>query len=359
MNERTPLKIHSDEEAQYEIDDSDAEETVGLSTGSKYLLGISCIAILYLFTVFLPNMFIPAATNLVNISKISEIDAVLSPVGTSSSKRHVSRLILIGDVHAHYTELQHLLKKVKYDRKQDYVVMLGDFITKGPDSIKVLDYLIDNEIDCIMGNHEYNVLQNYAIFHGLQQPQFELVPDAFVPSTIRIKDSFNNDPEFLLAKKLQPKHIQYINKCSVIKRLGDTPIMGKNKPKGVIPGIAVHAGIRWDITLSAQDPEENLEMRSFIGPYYNETTSDPSLPDAVSWSKIYNMKQKEGEAVERVSVYYGHDARRGLSLKEYTKGLDTRCSRGGELTAMVISSDLGKHDEVVYTEETVSVQCQE
>ncbi|RLV92900.1 putative metallophosphoesterase [Spathaspora sp. JA1] len=364
MNERTPLKIQSDEEAQYEIEESDSEDTFRLNTGTKYLLAISCVAILYFFTIFLPNMFVPVATDLVNINKISEIDAVLTPTNgvlprseTNTAKRRVNRLILIGDVHAHYNEFRNLLKKVSYNKKQDHIVMLGDFITKGPDSFKILDFLIDNKIDCIMGNHEYTVLQYYATFHRLQQPQFDLMPEVSPPLTI--KDQFS-DPEFLLAKKLQPKHIKYINQCSVIKKLGSTPIMKNNKPKGTIPGIAVHAGIRWDLSLYDQMPSDNLEMRSFIGaPYYNETTSDPKAPDAVSWSKIYNMKQKEGEAVEKVAVYYGHDARRGLSLKEYTKGLDTRCSRGEKLTAMVIWSELNKNDQVVYMEEPVSVQCQE
>lgn len=37
-----------------------------------------------------------------------------------------------------------------------------------------------------------------------------------------------------------------------------------------------------------------------------------------------------------MTVIYGHDSRRGLSIGDYTKGIDTACWRGGKLTAFVI-----------------------
>jgi hypothetical protein len=49
------------------------------------------------------------------------------------------------------------------------------------------------------------------------------------------------------------------------------------------------------------------------------------------------------------TVLYGHDAKSGLSLKEYTKGLDSGCVKGGKLTALVIS-DGGQ-------QKTVQVRC--
>lgn len=37
-----------------------------------------------------------------------------------------------------------------------------------------------------------------------------------------------------------------------------------------------------------------------------------------------------------MTVLYGHDARRGLSIGEFTKGIDSGCLKGGKLTAFVI-----------------------
>ncbi|EMG47562.1 hypothetical protein SBY92_004734 [Candida maltosa Xu316] len=344
MSESTPLnkrpvKYSEDESQPY--DDYITDDEFTISTNTKIVIGtivaFLTLVTLYIFTIFLPSYFIPEGITLTTIQNISELKSPLLP-----SNPH-SRMILIGDIHGHYIEFRNLLSKVKYNSKKDTLVVLGDFITKGPDSFKMLEFLIDNDVECILGNHEYYVLQNYAMFHRLDQPEFAIPPIHDHP--ISIDDSYNDDPEFLLAKKLQPRHVRYINSCSVIKKLGRVP--------GGMEGIAVHAGVRPDLTLSEQDPIDNLEMRSLIGPFYNESTSDPTIPGAKSWSKVYNWKN--GEAPANYTVYYGHDAGRGLKLKEFTKGLDSRCDRGGKLSAMVISTDKKKKDKLV--EEIVQVHC--
>lgn len=48
---------------------------------------------------------------------------------------------------------------------------------------------------------------------------------------------------------------------------------------------------------------------------------------------------------ETMTVIYGHDAKEGLSIRDYTKGLDSECVRGGRLTALVIE-DGGKQSLV-------------
>lgn len=40
-----------------------------------------------------------------------------------------------------------------------------------------------------------------------------------------------------------------------------------------------------------------------------------------------------------MTVIYGHDAASSLSIRTYTKGLDTACVKGGKLTALVIEDD--------------------
>lgn len=372
MNESTPFVKKSrkysnddDEEQQHEqLISSDEFEygeyhAIQLSPTTKYILyiitGFTSLFILYVFTVLLPEYFIPEATTLSKIQNISELNVSLLPnlgqVQDDDEKRTVSRIILIGDVHGHYIEFRKLLSKLKYNHKDDHILFLGDFITKGPDSFKVLNYAIDNKIDCILGNHEYYVLQYYASYHGLTQPEFmynspeqqqQQSSSSSPTSPFLAQDSFNDDPEFLLAKKLEPHHVQYINNCSIIKKLGNVP-NGK--------GIAVHAGIVPQISLKNQNPLDNLEMRSLISPYFNETTSDPHTPGSKRWSKVYNSKKSTFYPPDNV-VYYGHDASKGLNLKKFSKGLDSGCDTGGQLSAMVISR---KGNELY--EEIIQVNC--
>ncbi|KAI5959929.1 uncharacterized protein KGF55_005161 [Candida pseudojiufengensis] len=308
------------------------------------IIGIFTLTVLLFFTIFLPNYYIPKGIPLKPIIHISELNVSVLP---HQDKSHINRLIMIGDIHGHYNEFRKLLKKASYNPKKDELLVLGDFVTKGPDNFKMLDYLIDNKVSCIMGNHEFYLLQNYATFHMLDQPTF-LNNNI---SSFRIKESFNNDPEFIFAKKLQPKHVEYINNCSIIKELGPVPLTNEKNA----PGIAVHAGVRPDLTLEEQNPVDNLEMRDLVGPYYNETTSDSDTPNSKSWSKIYNSKN--GAYPANNIVLYGHDARRGLKLKKYTKGLDSGCDKGGKLSAFIISSTKNNKGRINLTQEVIQINC--
>lgn len=405
--DRNRYKATDDEEEQIYYE----EEEWTMSQTTKHVLigsGVAVsLAILYLFCFVLPRMFIPELTKLVGITKVQKLGVSLVPVlpetvelwgtetwgekvkeieiedndegeedqesglgaseeekleisgGIDISGKAKERIILIGDIHGQYTELRKLLRKVKYDKRKDHILVLGDFIAKGPDSFKVLDFLIKNDVDCILGNHEYYALQNYAQFHGLESPFF--VSGSQKQKNPDLSSSgFNEDPEYLLAKKLQPHHVQYINQCGVIKQLGAVPLhsLKNNGKKGHAQGLAVHAGLRWDLTvdLEEQDPNDCLEMRSYLEPFYNETTSEPRDPGAVSWSKIWNVKSKNGTIPRNYVVYYGHDAHRGLNLKKWTKGLDNGCVRGDYLAAMVMWQEKTKKG-VLYKEQAVRVKC--
>lgn len=342
MSESAPL-LHQ------EGDEYVSKHTNTLNKRTKVTLytivGLLGLATLWVFTIVLPSYYIPEAVPLKPIKHISQLNTTFV---AGEEQKHIKRIIMIGDIHGHYHEFKQLLKKVRYNKREDELLVLGDFVTKGPDSFRVLDYLIEHKIECIVGNHEYYVLQYYALFHALDQPRF-LLNDGQHVSHIGTDGVFNDDPEYLFAKKLQPHHVEYINQCSVIKELGIAPV-----GKDVAPGVAVHAGIRPDLKLSQQNPIDNLEMRSLIGPHFNETTSDPDAPFAKSWSKVYNSKH--GEAPANYVVYYGHDAGRGLKLKKYTKGLDSGCDKGGKLTAAVISSGENK-GKLKLEEEIVQIDC--
>lgn len=384
-----------EEEYYYEEEWTMTRKTRNLLIAASVAISVGVI---YLFCFVLPLMFIPELRPLVGIVKVEELGVSLTPVSpetvagwnfevnvkdededseedfgeeeedleTSSlevetNRPSKDRLVLVGDIHGKYILFRKLLRKIKYNRKTDHLLVLGDFIAKGPDSFKVLNYLIEQDADCILGNHEYYALQNYAKFHGLDSPFF--VSDNVTIRSPDIRSSgFIDDPEFLLAKKLEPQHVEYINKCPLIKKLGKVPVHPKTTTGGAksAPGIAVHAGLRWDVEdLNEQDPQDCLEMRSYLSPFYNETTDDPHDELAVSWSKVWNNKQKESD--EKLVVYYGHDARRGLNIKKYAKGLDNGCVRGDFLAAMVIWQEKTTTNKgnkrILHKEQAVRVQC--
>lgn len=60
-------------------------------------------------------------------------------------------MIVIGDVHGCYNELMVLMEKLPYT---DNICFVGDLIDRGPDSKKVVDFIIENNYNCVLGNHE-------------------------------------------------------------------------------------------------------------------------------------------------------------------------------------------------------------
>jgi hypothetical protein len=50
-----------------------------------------------------------------------------------------------------------------------------------------------------------------------------------------------------------------------------------------------------------------------------------------------------------MTAIYGHDSKRGLNIKAYSKGLDSSCVSGGKLTALTLDAS-GK--ETLY-----SIKC--
>ena len=79
-----------------------------------------------------------------------------------------ARVIAIGDIHGMYEKLTALMEKISFDPEEDLLVFLGDYIDRGPDSVKCLQYVYDlqrrnpDSVICLLGNHEV-MLSSYLI----------------------------------------------------------------------------------------------------------------------------------------------------------------------------------------------------
>lgn len=75
------------------------------------------------------------------------------------------RQLIIGDVHGCFDTLSTLIEEQIQLQQTDQLIFLGDLINRGKDSKKVLDYLMQLELEyevyCIKGNHEHNLLTAY------------------------------------------------------------------------------------------------------------------------------------------------------------------------------------------------------
>lgn len=71
-----------------------------------------------------------------------------------------SRMLAIGDVHGMYEKLIKLMDKIRFNPDEDLLIFLGDYIDRGPDPGRCLQYIFalqqqyPDVVVCLMGNHE-------------------------------------------------------------------------------------------------------------------------------------------------------------------------------------------------------------
>jgi serine/threonine protein phosphatase 1 len=74
--------------------------------------------------------------------------------------KHEGRTMIIGDIHGRYTKLMQALGQAGFDESNDRLLGLGDYIDRGRETARVLDYLVErkarypNRDIYLRGNHE-------------------------------------------------------------------------------------------------------------------------------------------------------------------------------------------------------------
>ncbi|EAW12764.1 putative serine/threonine-protein phosphatase [Aspergillus clavatus NRRL 1] len=253
------------------------------------------------------------------------LPAVKAVKGEASSRR----LIFIGDVHGCRDELELLLDEVSFDHERDHLIFTGDMISKGPDSPGVVDLARQYAASCVRGNHEDRILllrHDMATTNTLPAASDgDIPPDLFFGL---------NSKERALARQLSDEQVQWLDACPVILDVGQIPAMGQV--------LVVHGGLVPGVALEKQDPSSVMNMLTI-----DLDTHVPSgKRGGMMWTKLFNKHQSLLYASQKgvvpdpkskvTTVIYGHDAKTSLSLKTYTKGLDSGCVKGGKLTAMII-----------------------
>ncbi|KAL2074168.1 hypothetical protein VTL71DRAFT_7946 [Oculimacula yallundae] len=275
--------------------------------------------------------------------QIMDLPATYLP--ETGKHRHSGRLIIVGDVHGMKEELQALLDKVKFDRKHDHLILAGDMISKGPDSVGVVDLAMGLGATGIRGNHEDRIIlaaKDMGAKHldtGMPGPSESSEKDV---DTLE-EESFSHGDykDRKLVKQLGHKRIKWLKECPVILRVGKLGSMGEV--------VVVHAGLAPGVKLEKQDPALVMNMRT-IGKH--GVPSDGR--EGTKWRKVWNKFQKKLPKHERTTVIYGHDSHQGLQVEKYSIGVDTGCLRGGKLTAVVIEGGASDH-----TRKIVHVNCKD
>lgn len=207
------------------------------------------------------------------------------------------RNIIIGDVHGCIDEFESLLRKVQYNPEFDRVILLGDLVDRGPDSLAVLRKARELNLECVKGNHEDKFVKWY-------------------------KHKKNHGQEYY--HNLNDKDIQYILNMPLYIELDNL--------------IIVHAGIKPNVPLAQQTADDLMYLR-----YTDKNRKFISLKAINKYGKeaLGAMFWTEFGPFDK-NIVYGHNVGSFESPKiDHFEngiacyGIDTGCCFGGNLTALI------------------------
>ncbi|HOP81665.1 MAG TPA: metallophosphoesterase family protein [Fervidobacterium sp.] len=205
----------------------------------------------------------------------------------------------IGDVHGCLNSLEKLIGQIS-PKDGDKLIFLGDYIDRGPDSKGTIDFLcsLSKTVDCVFlrGNHEQMLLN---VLDNNEDPYRWVINGA--RDTWRSYGNMQNiltyeeHMEFFRSTKYY--HIEE----SVEKTNGDFRRY-----------LFVHAGIRPNVPIERQDPQELIWIR-----------------------EEFILKRHNLDYI----VVFGHTPLEDVLVEKDKIGIDTGCVYGGKLTAYCITND--------------------
>ena len=148
-----------------------------------------------------------------------------------------------------------LLAKVSFKKDTDHLVLVGDFIYKGPDSLGVIELAKSLGASCIRGNHEDRTILAFASMHSSVLPLPGPDEDPARTEDDLGEESFSHGDynHRALATELGFENIKWLQECPVILHVGR--IAGQDY-------VAVHAGLAPGVGLEKQDPFQVMNMRT-------------------------------------------------------------------------------------------------
>lgn len=206
-------------------------------------------------------------------------------------------LIIYGDIHGCYKSLKSLRKEIN-PKKDDIEVCVGDVITKGKNSIKVLDYLIKKNIKSVLGNHEDKLLR--YLKHATSKKKNPIIL---------------NDDEQEIVSKLTKEHIEYLQ---------NMPYFMKYKKITILHGgILNHFNLE---SLSKREMQLVLRLR-YLDKNCHFISYGKENDKSIFWADIYDGNQG--------LIVHGHRWSKEVIISPHAIGIDTGCVYGNKLSAVV------------------------
>jgi serine/threonine protein phosphatase 1 len=199
------------------------------------------------------------------------------------------KIFAIGDIHGCLDKLKTLLGMIQLDWDKDLMVFLGDYVDRGPDSRGVIELLLDlrkkhaERLIFLKGNHEWMFMQ---FLKGEDHDLFLLNGGGKTLESYMVEEGRIEIPQ---------SHRDFLDHLDLYYETDDY--------------IFVHAGLRPYVSISEQNPEDLIWIRS------------PFLESSYDWGK---------------RVIFSHTPFSVPFIEANKVGIDTGAVYGGRLACLVL-----------------------
>ena len=251
---------------------------------------------------------------------------------------------VIGDVQGCFDELMLLLDKINFDSNNDELIFAGDLINRGPKSLEVLEFCLDNNksIEVVLGNHDIYLLylihqnkKNYQLAPILESKNRKKFFRWLIEKPLMLERQNNKNEKFIIshagiphiwdledARKLNEEYLKAIKKNpgGVFRNMwGDHPDLWSESLRG-FSRIRVIINYFTRMRLITQKGELDLKTKV-------SSKNSKYKP----WFK-FTKNEKDNYQL------FGHwAALKGKTNKRNVVGLDAGCVWGGHLKAIRIN----------------------
>ncbi|PQE23507.1 ser thr phosphatase family protein [Rutstroemia sp. NJR-2017a BVV2] len=296
-------------------------------------------------------------------------------------KYNIRRIIVVGDLHGEYEALMALLKAIGYNPDTNLLVLVGDLMWKDIEaSLKIVDFARAVKAIVIRGNHEDWLLhvekekKSGWVEKTEDRPNEKFIRRGFKLSTpkdnekkqyealtqkvhgLTAADKAKLNEEALEPEKLFQKRMKFFMEMPHLLIM--TNVGGYNRIGVLHAGMNPYCDLMDQYPIVAMNiksvnPTTKPETCSWLGRKDKEQKEGYRLPDKVlkPWYEVWNEEQKKLSESERTAIIYGHDAKNGLQIRNYSYGIDTGVHRPepdmGILTAVVIDATSCKVEQVI------------
>lgn len=248
----------------------------------------------------------------------------------------------IGDVHGCFDTLRKLLERIRFDRRTDRLWLVGDLVNRGPKSLEVLRWAVENEdrIVVVLGNHDIHLLARAA---GLSKPKKRDTLDVVLNASdrddllawLRDRPLIHRESDAVLVHAgLFPEWS--VRQARDLAREVEETLQG-DEAGDLLPSIDAKNPEQWQDELSGPDRARvalagfaklrTLEAGGRMCPGFSGHPRE-APKGCIPWYAFPDRKSAG------FTVIFGHWAALGLRIKNGVAALDTGCVWGRELTAL-------------------------